>query len=145
MKNSDNQVIENIIYFCTKIQTYIERFGHSYEELIEDTAYQDLLSFCLEHIGELVNHLSEEFMKQNEGQLPFRQIIRMRNIIIHNYESVDLSTIWNTTQHDIPVLEAFFTKKLKELQALEVNSKTSSANTTTNPDTDPDLSPKFKP
>jgi uncharacterized protein with HEPN domain len=30
----------------------------------------------------------------------------MRNRLIHNYDEVNLSIVWNVNQHDIPVLVA---------------------------------------
>lgn len=73
----------------------------------------------------------------------------MRNVIAHEYFIIDLKRIWDNATIDIPVLEAFCKDMLNELQALEDNSKTSSANSTIDPtpDLDPELNPtpRFKP
>lgn len=55
-------------------------------------------------IGEAANHLSDEFQKEHPA-IPFRDIIGMRNIIIHEYAGVDAMFLWETYESDLPKLK----------------------------------------
>ena len=61
---------------------------------------------CLLQIGELVGHLSEEY-RNAHPQMPWRQMRALRNIIAHNYGSVDAETAWEIVKEDIPMLRAY--------------------------------------
>jgi uncharacterized protein with HEPN domain len=121
MKNRDSLVLYNIITYCKKINANIERFGDSFEIFLKDDAYQDILSFCIEHIGESVNLFSGEFVKENKEQIPFKKIKSLRNRIAHDYISVNFKTIWRIVKNEIPLLETFCTKKIKEIESQSQN------------------------
>ena len=57
----------------------------------------------IEIIGEAASTLSEEFQRQHPS-LPWNLMKRMRNQLIHAYFNVDLNIVWDTLQHDLPVL-----------------------------------------
>ena len=57
-------------------------------------------------IGELANHLSDEFKKNNAG-IPWRNIIGLRNVVVHGYGHLDADTVWATLQEDIPKLHEY--------------------------------------
>lgn len=40
------------------------------------------------------------------SEIPWRQIIGMRNRLMHGYDDVDLAIVWNTDQNDLPLLIA---------------------------------------
>ncbi|MGB5592630.1 MAG: HepT-like ribonuclease domain-containing protein [Crocosphaera sp.] len=57
----------------------------------------------VEVIGEAASRVSKE--KQKEiNNLPWPQIISMRNRLIHNYYEVDLDILWKTVTEDLPFL-----------------------------------------
>ena len=58
----------------------------------------------LEIIGEASNNLSDEF-RNNQIKIPFRDIIDMRNLLIHEYFGVNTKIVWETCQTDIPKLK----------------------------------------
>ena len=39
-------------------------------------------------------------------ELPWREMVRTRNVMIHEYDGVDLKIVWDTVQNDLPVLIA---------------------------------------
>jgi uncharacterized protein with HEPN domain len=83
-------------------------------------------------IGELANHFTNEFEAQNQGLIPVKEIVRMRNIIAHGYFSIDLNRIWDTAINDIPKLQSFCNEILKK-------------NLNQNPNDDGPVSPRFRP
>lgn len=58
---------------------------------------------AIEIIGEAANRVSDDFKKQHP-YIPWRDMISMRNRLIHGYDSVDLVLLWDTVVKDIPRL-----------------------------------------
>jgi uncharacterized protein with HEPN domain len=61
------------------------------------------LIHLLEIIGEAASGVSEEYRK-NHPQIPWPQMIRMRNRLIHGYFDINLDIVWQTVTHDLPML-----------------------------------------
>ena len=57
----------------------------------------------IEIIGEAANRTSEEF-RASYPSIPWRDIIAMRNRVIHGYDSVDLKVVWDVIHYDLPTL-----------------------------------------
>jgi uncharacterized protein with HEPN domain len=133
MKNTDIQIVEHIVKYCSLIASTINRFGDSFELFLNDFDYQQSISFSICQIGELTNHFSQNARKVFFETIPLAQIKGIRNKIVHGYLSIDLGIIWNTAIIRIPELQNFCTEILKNNQ-----------NQSSNHDDDPD-SPRFKP
>ena len=73
------------------------------------------LGMCILQIGELIKHLSDDFV-QNHQAMPWRMMRRMRDLYAHHYEKADITLFWNTVTQDIPALYAYC------LQCLEQNN-----------------------
>ena len=63
-------------------------------------------------IGEAARRLSPE-ARREFPDIPWKLLTAMRNILIHDYEDVDLDLVWQTSQVDLPPLIA----KLEEYLA----------------------------
>jgi uncharacterized protein with HEPN domain len=55
----------------------------------------------LEIIGEAVRWLPSEF-KQQHAEVPWNQIARLRNRIVHDYFGLDLEIIWAVLETSLP-------------------------------------------
>ena len=66
---------------------------------------------CFEILGEAASKISDDF-KQTHPELPWRDMITMRNKLIHDYFGVNLAVVWETIQKDVPVLLSL----LKDIQ-----------------------------
>jgi len=65
-------------------------------------------------IGEAAKRLSPEF--QNEtGQIPWSAVARMRDRLIHGYDTVDLEVVWDTVRQNIPSLLQAVRERLGDL------------------------------
>jgi len=64
----------------------------------------------IEIIGEAAGKVSVETMEKHGG-IPWRDIIDMRNRLIHAYYDVDLEVVWDTLRKDLPPL----VKTLREI------------------------------
>ena len=68
-----------------------------------DLKLQLALIKAVEIIGEAAAQMSEEMRIQNP-QLPWRAVIGMRHVLVHEYFNIDLDILWNTVQDNLPVL-----------------------------------------
>jgi hypothetical protein len=51
----------------------------------------------------------------NMPDLPAKEAREMRNILVHDYDGVNIGRVWDTAIEDIPVLQAAAEKYLKTL------------------------------
>lgn len=58
----------------------------------------------IEIVGEAVRGLSDE-LRDAHPEIPWRQIIAMRNIVVHVYFEVDTEAVWLAVEQDLPKLE----------------------------------------
>ena len=70
-----------------------------------DTMIQDAVIRNLEVIGEAARNLSSEFIRQQHPQIPWRSIIALRNVLIHEYFRVDLELVWRVVRRRLPTLK----------------------------------------
>lgn len=85
--------------------------GKSIGQFVSDTQCHDAVIRRLEILGEAANRVSDEF-RNSHASIPWRSMVSMRNIVIHEYDGVDLNIIWNTVQHKLPELVAELKKYL---------------------------------
>ena len=68
-----------------------------------------------EVIGEALNQLAKHH-PQIAPRIPdIAKIVAFRNVLVHGYASVDMSTVWNTVQSSLPRLMANVQQLLDEL------------------------------
>ena len=86
----------------------------------EDLDCDRMLSLALvrliEIIGEAANNISES-CQTKYAKIPWRQIIGMRNRIIHAYFDIDLDIVWQVITHDLDYLLIEVKKAIKDLEA----------------------------
>ncbi len=75
------------------------------DELERDTKTLYATVRTLEILGEAARQLPADFRDRETG-LPWREIIGMRNVLIHAYFGVDAETVLRTVREDVPALEA---------------------------------------
>lgn len=68
----------------------------------------------LEIIGGAVKNIPEDF-RTKYPDIPWRQIVGMRDVLIHAYFGVNLRRVWKVIKEDIPELKLKILKILKEL------------------------------
>ena len=93
MNEKDRQTVENIIRYCDRINSHISYFEKSNETYFENQPLQDACALVIIQIEEYVNRISNEF-KEEHPQIPWNEIIGMRNVHTHHYESVIEEIVW---------------------------------------------------
>ena len=109
----DIQILQHILNYCVEIEVTIKTFGEDENKFLNDFIYRNAVSMPILQIGELVNHLSKNFTDLY-SEIPWRDIVGMRNHFAHGYQVVNFSEVWETAIKDIPELKAFCEDILKE-------------------------------
>jgi len=73
------------------------------DEFKEDVQCQDAVIRRFILIGEAANRISPETLERYP-QIPWREMIDMRNLVVHDYEGIDLLIVWDTAHQDLPKL-----------------------------------------
>jgi uncharacterized protein with HEPN domain len=58
---------------------------------------------CIETVGEAAFKISRNFRDAHSG-IPWRQLIGIRNSLVHDYYDIDVDAVWATIQDDLPPL-----------------------------------------
>lgn len=106
MDVKDVFVLERIIDSCDDIIKTIQKHGNTWEDFDADLEYQYICAFLLIQIGEYVNELSVKFVHAHEN-IPWRNIVDMRNRLTHRYGESSNPFIWQTINEDIKPLRDF--------------------------------------
>lgn len=64
-------------------------------------------------IGEATRHVPQE-VKRRHPEVPWHKMQALRNVIVHEYESLDLGTIWSVLEDDLPPLVPLLERILSE-------------------------------
>ncbi|MGE0820839.1 MAG: DUF86 domain-containing protein [Candidatus Binatia bacterium] len=97
----DPQYFLDIVEAAKLAQSYLA--GKTQEEFLQDTLCQDAVIRRLEIIGEAARRLSPE-ARASLPELTWHAMIGMRNLLIHEYDDVDLSIVWDTVKTALPAL-----------------------------------------
>ena len=54
-------------------------------------------------MGEAANRVTND-TRQQHPDIPWTQIISLRNRLIHGYDAIDLDILWKILKEDLPVL-----------------------------------------
>ena len=77
--------------------------GKNRADLDNDRLLNLALTRLLEIIGEAANRIPDD-MRTQYPELPWLQIIGLRNRLIHGYDTVDFDILWVIVQKDLPDL-----------------------------------------
>ncbi|MFO7976243.1 MAG: HepT-like ribonuclease domain-containing protein [Candidatus Hydrogenedentota bacterium] len=69
-------------------------------------------------LGEAAGRLGRQF-HERYPELPWRALVAMRNVLIHEYFGVDMEEIWAAVERDVPTIKAELQKILQTLSAEE--------------------------
>ena len=100
MTRSDHDRVADILDACRRLSEVAEVGRAEYDR---NWIVQSAVERQLEIIGEAASRLSEDF-QGSHASLPARQAKALRNVISHEYFSVNHDRIWNVVINRVPEL-----------------------------------------
>lgn len=61
LNQRDLQILQHIDRYCNEVDSTIEKFGKDKDLFMQDFVYRNAVSMPIFQIGELANHLSQDF------------------------------------------------------------------------------------
>ncbi len=97
----DEAYLLDILIAARKACKFVEAISH--EEFQRSDLHQSAVMRALEIIGEASRRVSDE-TRASHPEIPWEQMIGMRNRLLHEYSRVNVQTVWDTVQTDLPNL-----------------------------------------
>lgn len=88
--------------------------GKERDSLARERLMELALVRLIEIVGEAASKVSPEG-RQQYSSIPWREVVNMRNRLIHGYDSIDLGVLWDTIDVDLPGLIAMLEEILIEI------------------------------
>lgn len=97
--------IDHVLGAIERIETYVR--GLDRAAFLESTLVQDAVIRNFQIIGEAANKIRavDAAFAEHHPQLRLDLAYRMRNALIHGYDSVNLTLVWNTIHDDLAALK----------------------------------------
>lgn len=94
----------HILEAIERCQSYVEDLDEL--TFLQDRKTQDAVIRMFEVIGEASNNVRRQHPEviAAHPEIPFAQVVGMRNVLSHGYFQVDLELVWTTIHRDLPAL-----------------------------------------
>ncbi len=112
VSESDKVRLKHILDSLTEIQNYT--VDASYNDFLHNSMLFFATVKQLEIIGEAANRLSEG-LRQEFVEIEWREIIGLRNILIHEYFGIDRKIVWDIVSKDLPTLKEKIIRILEKI------------------------------
>ena len=99
MPKDDSIYVGHMLDAANKVAVRIQ--GKTRPEYDANEDLQIVLSFLIQTIGEAASRVSAEF-RNAHSQVPWKQIVGMRNKIVHDYMNIDADIVWEVSTRNIP-------------------------------------------
>ena len=103
--------VEDVLECIKKVEKYIGDMDFTLFEKDDKTV--DAVIKNLETIGEAAGHILDD-IKARHKDIPWKEIVGLRNRIVHGYFNIDLKIIWGVIKQELPTLKIQLEHILKE-------------------------------
>ncbi len=110
-RSRDKSRLEDILKSIDNVRQYVENV--TFEQFVSDTMRYYAIIKNVEIVGEAANMLTRHF-QQLHPELPWRQIVGMRNVLVHGYANISDRQLWQTVNEDLPPMKQIINRYLAE-------------------------------
>ena len=96
--------------------------GKSFEDMKADMMCYHAVVYNIMIIGEAANLLTKDF-RDRHPEVPWRDIVDMRNALVHGYITTNPQLVWETYTSDLPLLKKQVEQFIEELKNIVEPSK----------------------
>lgn len=101
MQKDDTLYIGHMLDLSRKALEKASRWDRASYDQNEDIRL--ILAHLVQRIGEAANRVSADSRERN-ADIPWKQVVGVRNRIVHDYMDIDYDVIWEIVAHDLPLL-----------------------------------------
>jgi uncharacterized protein with HEPN domain len=87
-----------------RIRRILSSAADGREAFLASTEKQDSILHNLQLLGESVRRVSDD-LKGRYPEVPWRDIAAFRNVVVHDYLSIDLGLVWGILADRVPELQ----------------------------------------
>ena len=102
MRRSEAYLLDMLIHARKAVEF---ASGLTYERFTLSDLHQNAILRSIEIIGEAASHVNPE-TREVHSEIPWHEIIGMRNRLVHGYFEVNFIRVWDTVTQDLPALIA---------------------------------------
>ena len=102
MPNKNAIILQKMLRYCDDAVKY--SVGCGYDEFIQNELFLTFSVFSLSQLGELSVQLDRDFVAKYP-EIPWQALRGLRNRIVHNYDGVKHTILWDVMTKDIPALK----------------------------------------
>lgn len=99
--STDRYILDQMLDAIQAVTSFVS--STTQQAFERDRMLQDAVKYELLVIGEAAKRFSSHF-RELHSDWPWHQMIGLRNILTHEYDTVDLGTVWLTTKRSLPRL-----------------------------------------
>ena len=107
MKRDISLLLKDILDCMNKIDEFVGKM--SFDNFVNDEKTSSAVMRKLEIIGEAVKNIPEDIIEKYT-QVPWSDMARMRDKIIHFYHGVDYEVIWKVIKNRLPEIKPHILK-----------------------------------
>lgn len=101
-KRAPKLYLQDILTSINNIEEYVKEM--TFETFIRDNKTMHAVVRNFEIIGEAAKNMPPELITKYPD-VPWKEMVSMRNKVLHGYFGVDTEILWKTIQEDIPSLK----------------------------------------
>lgn len=109
-------ILSKILDYCEAIHETMDLFGYDEEDFVNNRTYQNSCSFALLQIGEAIKRMPF-IITDDHPEVDWSGAARLRDVIAHRYDAIDVSMIWKVIAEDIPILQSQCMNILRSVEA----------------------------
>lgn len=103
MNDRDVKAISRVIIHIENILDYTKNI-QSLEDFNQNQLVVDAVVFNLSQIGEISKHRISSNLIDSNVNIPWHEMYGFRNRIVHDYDQVNMTVVYDTVKDDLPIL-----------------------------------------